>query len=62
MTVKELITQLLNCDMDKQIYISDHIGFENTFGDWVKGSMYDIENIEEGNNIYILFLIIEITD
>jgi hypothetical protein len=55
MTVKELITQLLNHDMDKEIYITDDVGFKNEFGDWVKGSMYDIENIEEGNNIYLIF-------
>ena len=55
MTVKELITQLLNHDMDKEIYISDYVGFKNEFGDWVKRSMYDIENIEEGNNVYLNF-------
>lgn len=55
MTVKDLIIQLLNCDMDKEIYIADYVGFKNEFGGWVKGSMYDIENIEEGNNVYLNF-------
>ncbi len=54
MTVKELITQLLNCDMDKQIYIADDVGFENENGK-CNGSMYDIENIEEKYHVYLKF-------
>lgn len=29
MTVKELITQLLDCDMDKEICIADDVEFED---------------------------------
>lgn len=54
MTVKELITQLLDCDMDKEICIADDVEFENENGK-CSGSVYDIESIEEKHNVYLNF-------
>ena len=54
MTVKEFITQLLDCDMDKEIYIADDVEFEDENGK-CNGSVYDIESIEEKHNVYLNF-------
>lgn len=54
MTVKELITQLLDCDMDKEICIADDVEFEDENGK-CNGSVYNIENIEEKHNVYLNF-------
>ena len=54
MTVKELIIQLLDCDMDKRISIADDVGFENEYGK-CNGSAYDIKSIEEKHNVYLNF-------
>lgn len=60
MKVKELITQLLECGMDKDIYISDEVETEapKRIGDVVfnsKGSIYGIKSIEEGSKVYLIF-------
>ena len=54
MTVKELITQLLDYDMDKRICLADDVAFENENGK-CNGSVYDIESIEEKHNVYLNF-------
>ena len=46
MTVKELITKLLDCDLDAKIVLSDNICFENENGK-VNGSLYEIEDVHE---------------
>lgn len=52
MTVRELITQLLECDMDKEIYVADDVVFENKDGK-INGSMYNIDSIDEANYVYL---------
>lgn len=54
MTVKELIIKLLDCDMDKEIYIADDVEFEDENGK-CNGSVYGIESIEEKHNVYLNF-------
>lgn len=52
MKVKELITQLLDCDMDKDIYVADDVEFENKDGK-INGSVYNIDSIDEAGCIYL---------
>lgn len=54
MTVKDLITRLLDCDINKEIYLSDNIEFENEYGKII-GSIYDITSIDEGGVVYLNF-------
>ena len=54
MTVKELITQLLDCDMDKEIYIADDVEYEDENGK-CNGTVYDIDSIDKKYNVYLNF-------
>ena len=52
MTVKGLITRLLDCEMDKEIYAADDVVFENKDGK-IYGSAYNIDSIYEGAYVYL---------
>lgn len=52
MKVKELIKQLLDCDMDKDIYVADDVAFENKDGK-INGSVYSIDSIDEATYVYL---------
>ena len=47
MTVKELITKLLDCNMDSKVLLGDNIPFKDEFDEESDGSVYEIENIHE---------------
>lgn len=53
MTVKELIIELLECNLDHQILIADDIQMKDEHG-VISGSLYEIDNISEGGNIVCL--------
>ena len=55
MTVRELITQLLDCDMDKDVYIEDEISFKEEHGVTIDGSIYDIERIYDYGYVGLIF-------
>ena len=54
MTVKELIIQLLDCDVDKEICIADDVEFEDENGK-VIGSLYDITSVYESGLVCLKF-------
>lgn len=47
MTVRQLICELLKCDLDKIIYLVDDTVFEDEQGETCNGSMYKIKKIED---------------
>ena len=44
MTVKELIIELLACDMNSEVVLEDHVEFTDEHGK-VSGSCYQIEKV-----------------
>ena len=50
MIVRELITQLLDCNMDSEVLLCDDVAFEDEHGK-VSGSVYDITGIN--TSIYV---------
>ena len=55
MTVKELIVQLLDYDMNKRICLADDVVFEDK-DEKYNGSVYGIKSIDEGcYNVYLNF-------
>ena len=45
MTVRDLITRLLDCDMDSEVFLCDDVAFETENGK-IDRSMYDIISVE----------------
>ena len=45
MTVKELIIELLKCDMDGNVVLEDSIEFKDEYGYRCNGSCYQIEKV-----------------
>ena len=56
MTVRELITQLLDCDMDAKIDLSDDVELE-IMHTMCQGSIYHIKDIDKRsiNHVFITF-------
>jgi len=54
MIVKDLITRLLDCDINKEIFLSDNIEFEDEYGQTI-GSIYGITSVDEGSVVYLNF-------
>ncbi len=49
MTVRDLITRLLDCDMDSDVVLCDEVEIETENGK-VDGSVYDIISIESDDD------------
>lgn len=53
MTVRNLITQLLDCNMDSDVVLGDDVQFETEDGK-MDGSVYRIINVEPDNEFTFL--------
>lgn len=55
MTTRELIAELLNYDMDSEVYIEDNVAFTDKLGS-MDGTAYRIEKVEDyGEHIALMF-------
>jgi len=54
MLVRDLITSLLDYNMDSEIVLCDNVEFEGAHG-MVDGSVYYITSIESGSYVYLNF-------
>ena len=54
MTVRELIIQLFNCNMDSEVFLCDSVEFEGEHGK-MSGSVYDITGIDTDGYVFLNF-------
>ena len=54
MTVRDLITQLLDCNMDSEVLLCDDVEFEGQHGK-VSGSVYRITKIDTSGYVFLRF-------
>lgn len=56
MTVKELITALLECGMSSEVYLYDDVSYTDENEEEVDGTLYKIDEVEHGvGSVYIVF-------